>query len=190
MNSMVILIRCREFLIAQKQRVEPLALTELEIFVHLDRFEWADLDADLAAHANRDVDVEDLRIKLGLAHVIRLLVVALSNIDALRRAFFLTNLARHTAQSGLRIFVVNQDRKIAVVLRQRNSLLRILHCDQPLLFEITSDEVTGRNRHSFEYARSNHLIISDRLLPSRYRRCRESPSHPRRCGPGTALQAQ
>src|SRR5207237_6118321 len=109
-------------------------------------------------------DVEDLRIKLGLAHVIRLLVVALSNIDALRRAFFLTNLARHTAQSGLRIVVVNQDRKIAVVLRQRNSLLRILHRYQPLLLEITSDEVTGRIRHSFEYARSHLFIISDRFI--------------------------
>src|SRR5437899_11787831 len=98
MNSMVILVRLREFLFAQKQRVETLALSELEMFIHLDRFKWADLDADLAAHANRDVDVEHLRIKLGLAHVIGLLVVALNNIDALRRAFFLTNLARHAAQ--------------------------------------------------------------------------------------------
>src|SRR5439155_18026232 len=138
----------------QKQRVEPLALTQFEIFVHLDRFKWADLDADLAAHADRDVDVEDLRIKLGLAHVIRLLVVALNNIDALRRAFFFTNLARHAPQPGLRIVVVNQYRKSAVVLRQRNSLLRILHRYQPLLFEITSDEVTARNRQSFEFLRS------------------------------------
>src|SRR5947199_9094975 len=101
MNFVVILVRLREFLFAQKQRVEPLALTQFEIFVHLDRFKWADLDANLAAHANRDVDVEDLRLKLGLAHVIRLLVVALNNIDALRRAFLLSNLARYAPTPGL-----------------------------------------------------------------------------------------
>src|SRR5438128_2219534 len=107
-----------------------------------------------------------------------------------RPAFFLTNLARHAPQPGLRIVVVNQDRKVAVVLRQRNSLLRILHRDQAVLLEITSDEVTRRNRHPLEYARTNHLIVSDRLLPSRYRRCRGSPSHRRRCGPGKDLRAR
>ena len=108
MNPMIIFVRLRKFVFAQQQRIEPFALTQFKILVHLDRFKRTNLHANLAAHANRDVDVEDRRIKLRLAHVIGLLVVALNNIDALRRAFLLANFARHAAQPGLRIVgVVN-----------------------------------------------------------------------------------
>ena len=114
MDLVIILVRFGKLLFAQKQVIESLALTQLEFLVHLDRLERTDLDANLAAHADRDVDVEHLRVKLRFAHVIGLLVVALDDVDALRRTFLLANLARHAAQSRLRIVaVVNQERKIA-----------------------------------------------------------------------------
>src|SRR5712691_8592865 len=52
--------------------------------------------------------------------------------------------------------VVNQERKVAIVFRQRNALLRVLHRDQALLHEITSDEVPGRDCHPLKYARPDH----------------------------------
>src|SRR6266404_4077625 len=179
---MVIGIRLRQLVLAQKQCVESLAFTELKFLVHFDRFERTNLDANLAAHTDRDIDVEYRRIKLRLAHVIGLLVFALNNIDALRRAFLLADLARHAAQTGFRIVaVVREERKVAIVLGQRNALLRILHRDQTILLEITSDEVPGRDRHSLEYARADHAYFIDPLLPSRYQRCRESPLRQRQC---------
>src|SRR6516162_6776192 len=108
--------------------IESLALTQLEFLVHLDRFEWTDFDTNLAAHADRDVDVEHLWVKLRFAHVIGLFVVALDDVNALRRTFFLTNLARHAAQPRVRIVaVVDQERKIPVIFRKWTALLRVLH---------------------------------------------------------------
>src|ERR1044071_1963742 len=95
----------------------------LNLLVHFDRFKRADFDANLAAHTNGDVNVEDLWIKLRLAHVIGLLVVALDDVNALWRTFFLANLTRHAAQARLLIFaIVNQKRKVAIVFRKRNAL--------------------------------------------------------------------
>ena len=86
--------------------IESLALTQLKFLVHLDRLERTNLDANLAAHADRDIDVEHLRVKLRFAHVIGLSVVALNDVDALRRTFFLANLAGDAAQARVRIVVV------------------------------------------------------------------------------------
>src|SRR5436190_10137378 len=157
MNLVIIPVRFGKLLFAQKQVIEPLAFTQLEILVHLDGFEWTHLDANLATHADRDVDVEHLRIKLRFAHVIGLFVVTLDDVDALRRTFLLAYFARHAAQSRMLIVpVVNQEREISIVFRKWTALLRILHGDQPLLVEITSDEVSRGDRHPFEYARANH----------------------------------
>src|SRR5579864_8338765 len=129
-------------LFPKQQIIEAFALTQLEVLIHFDRFERANFDANLAAHANRDVDVEYCRVKLRFSYVIRFLILALNNIDALRRAFFLANLAGHTAQTSFRILgVINKDWKIAVILRQRTSFFRILYCNQAVLPEITSDEI-------------------------------------------------
>src|SRR5215469_17394248 len=107
--------------------IESLALTQLEFLVHFDRLEWTDLDTNLAAHADRDVDIEHLRIKLRLAHVIGLFVLALDNVNALRRTFLLANFARHAAQPRMWIIaIVNEKRKIPIILRKRTALLRIL----------------------------------------------------------------
>src|SRR4029077_19792045 len=141
--------------------IEPLALTQLEFTIHLDRLKWTNLDANLAAHADRDVDVEYLRIKLRFAHVIGLFVVALNDVDALRRTFLLANFARHAAQARVGIVVVvNQERKISIILRKRTALLRVLHGNQALLLEITSDKVPCRDGHSLEYPCANHRSTS------------------------------
>src|SRR4029077_17377277 len=141
--------------------IESLALTQLKFLVHLDRLERTDLDANLAAHAHRDVDVEHLRVKLRFTHVIGLFVVALDDVNALRRTFLLANLASDAAQAGVRILaVINEKWKIPIVLRQRIPFFRILIRDQPLLVEITSDEVPRGHRHSLEYARADHRSTS------------------------------
>jgi hypothetical protein len=69
------------------------------VLIHLDRVEGADLDADLAAHADRDIDVEDLGALEGLA----LLIALHDDVDALRRALLLADLAGHAAQRAHRV---------------------------------------------------------------------------------------
>ena len=137
--------------------IESLALTQFKIFVHFDRFKRTNLDANLAAHADRNVDVEHRRIKLRFADVIRLLVLALSNIDALRRAFLFANLTGNAAQAGVGIVSIkNQEREISIILRQRTALFRILHRNQAILFEITSGKIPERYRHSLENPSADH----------------------------------
>src|SRR5439155_7650012 len=141
-DFVIVIVRLREILFSQKQCVETFAPAEFEILVHLNRFKRTNLDADLAAHANRDVDVEHLWIKLRFAHVIGLLVFAFNDINALRRTFLLAYLARHTAQPRVWIIaVIKQKRKITIIIRKRIALLGILHCDQAFLVEIASDKI-------------------------------------------------
>src|SRR6185503_12282866 len=159
MNLVIIAVGFGKLLFAQKQVIEPLALTQLEFLVHLDRLKWTDLDANLAAHADRDVDVEHLWVKLRFAHVIGLFVVALNDVDALRRAFLLANFARHAAQPRVRIVPIeNENRKIPVIFGKRTALFGVLHRSQALLLEITSDEVPCRDGHSLEYTCANHSV--------------------------------
>src|SRR4029077_7854137 len=161
MDLVIIPVRFGKLLFAQKQVIEPLALTQLEFLVHLDCLERTNLDANLAAHAHRDVDVENLRIKLRFAHVIGLFVVAFDDVDALRRTFFLANLAGDTAQARLGIVVVeNQEREISVIFRKWTAFLRVLHRGQAILLEITSDKVPCGDGHSLEYACANHRSTS------------------------------
>src|SRR6516162_365834 len=141
--------------------IESLALTQLEFLVHFDRLERTDFDTNLAAHTDRNVDIEHLRIKLRFTHVIGLFVLALDNVNALRRTFLLANFARHAAQPRVRIVaVVNQERKIPVIFRKGTALLRVLHGNQPFLLKITSDKVPRRDGHSLEYSCANHRSTS------------------------------
>src|SRR5215813_2433164 len=140
--------------------IESLALTQLEFLVHLNRLEWTDLDTNLAAHADRDVDVEHLWVKLWFTHVVGLFVLALNDVDALWRTFFLANFTCHAAQPRVRIVsVINKKRKIPVIFRQWSQHFRILHRNQAFLLEITSDKVPRRDGHSLEYACANHRFV-------------------------------
>ena len=98
-NFVVILVRLGELLLVPQQRAEAVGGAQLVVGVHLDGVEGADLDADLAAHADGNVDVENLGIELRLADGIRLLVRAFFNEDALRRAFFFADEAGDAAQA-------------------------------------------------------------------------------------------
>src|SRR5262249_15286537 len=160
MNSMIIVVRLRQIILAHQQRIKAFATTQLKVLVHLDRLKWANFDTNLAAHANRDIDVENLWVKLLFTHIIGLLVIALNDINALRWTFLFTNLAGDAAQTCVPIFAIkNEDRQIPVVLRQRHPHLRILHCYQTFVIEITPDKVSRGNCHSLEYARANHCIV-------------------------------
>src|SRR5690606_13346156 len=112
---------------------------------------------DLAAHAHRDVDVEHRRIELRLADMVRLLVLALLDVDALRRAFLLADLARHAAQAGLRIVpVVHEKGKLPETLLQLHPFLGILNGHEPFPPEVRADEVAARLRHSLDESGSKH----------------------------------
>ena len=58
MDLVVVLVRFGEFVAIEQQAAEAVVGGELELDVHLDGVERADLDADLAAHADGDIDVE------------------------------------------------------------------------------------------------------------------------------------
>ena len=88
-------------------------MLQVVLDVHLDGVEGADFNADLAAHADGDVDVEDGGVELGFADGVGLLVLALLDEDALGRAFLLADLAGDAAQSRLPVgAVVDQERKL------------------------------------------------------------------------------
>src|SRR5207253_1386312 len=76
-DATIIVVRLRQIILAHQQRIETFATAKLEFLVHLDRLKWANLDANLAAHANGDINVEDFCVKLWFADVIGLLVFAL-----------------------------------------------------------------------------------------------------------------
>src|ERR1051326_829629 len=153
MDAVVIRVRFGELTLVEQQTAESVRLSDLECRVHFDGFERADLDTDLAAHANRYVNVEHRRIKLRFAHVVGLFVLALFDVDALRWTFLLANLASHTAQPGVRVIAVEkQERKVARRFLGRQTLLRILNRGQPVLLDIAADEVPGRFRQAFDDA--------------------------------------
>jgi hypothetical protein len=68
MNLVVVLVRLREMIAIEEQSAEAIRRAQFKLGVHLDRFERTDFDADLAAHADRDIDVEARRINLHLAY--------------------------------------------------------------------------------------------------------------------------
>src|ERR1043166_151969 len=150
MDFVIIAVRLGKLFLLKEQMIEPLSLTKLEVLVHLDRLERADFDANLAAHADGNVDVESCRIKLRLPDVVRFLIFALNYIDALRRTFLLADLASHAAQPGVRIVAVkNQEGKVAIIFGKRDTFFRILDRDEALFFEIASREIAKGNRHPF-----------------------------------------
>ena len=150
MNAMIMSVGLRELMLVQEQAAKPIAIAQLEFGVHFNRLERAHLDTNLAAHANREVDVENGGIQLHLPLIIRFLILALDDVNALGRAFFLADLARDAAQSLLRsIAIVDEKRKLPGRLRQHLSFFGILECGQPFLRHITAEEILRRDPHPF-----------------------------------------
>src|SRR5438128_4592952 len=114
-------------MLVEQQRFKSVGGAQLKFLIHLDRLEGADLNANLAAHANRDINVENGRVKLRLADVIGLFIFALCDVNALGRTFLLTNLASDAAQSGRGINAIkDQERKVAGVFLKRQALVGVL----------------------------------------------------------------
>ena len=124
MNGMIVVVGLRQIALVQEQSFETIKPTQLINLVHLDRIEWANLHANLAAHAYGDIDVENARMFLRLT----LFIALENNIDALWRTFLFADLAGNTAKSFLWIAaVMDQKWKIAGVLLQQKPLLGILN---------------------------------------------------------------
>src|SRR5205814_7807985 len=133
MDFPIILVGPGELMFVEQQPAEAVAVAQLEFRVHLDGLERADLDANLAAHANRDVDIENVRVELRFANVIRLFVLALFDVNALWGTFLLASLAGHTTHPGARILAAeNEERKIARSSLGRQTVFGILDRRQPV----------------------------------------------------------
>ena len=112
MNGMIIIVGLCQIALVQEQSLKTIYPTQFIDLVHLNRIEGANLDANLATHADGDIDVENTRMFLRLS----LFVAVKNDIDALWRTFFFADLAGDTAKSFLRIAaVMDQKRKIARV---------------------------------------------------------------------------
>src|ERR1035438_1355625 len=153
----VVIIRLRQLFFSLQQGAEPVAGAQLILDVHLDGIERADLNADLAAHADRDVNVEGLRLELQLASVVGFPGGVLDDIDALGRTFLLADQASHAAQALLPIFtIMHQEREVARRLCLRQPLLGILYRHEPVFLDVTAQKVPRRLRHAFEDALAQH----------------------------------
>src|SRR4029077_3959733 len=129
---------------------ETVSRTQFKFGIHLDCFERTHLDANLAAHAYRNIDVEYCGIELRFAHVIGLPVLAFDDVNALRRAFLFANLARYAAQARVWVLAIDkQERKVARGFLLRQPFLWILDVRQPLFFDITAQEISGGLAHAF-----------------------------------------
>ncbi len=159
MNMVVVLVRFRQLLAIEQQSAEAVVGAQLKIRVHLDGLEGAHLNADLAAHAHRDIDIEFCGVDLRLADVVRLLVLALLDVDALGRALFLADLAGDAAQPFLPVGpVIHQKRKYARVLRRRYPLLRILDGRQALFRDEAAGEILRRLGQPLQYSLTQQCV--------------------------------
>ena len=151
MNPAVMLVRFDQLVLGQQQAAEAVVRAQFKLGVHLDGVERTNFDANLAAHAHRNINVKHGGIKLGLSFVIRLLVLAFDDVNALRRAFLLANLTGHAAQSLLRVVaIINQKGKLPGVFLGRQAFLGILHGGEPVLRDVTPEEIPGGHRHALD----------------------------------------
>jgi len=145
-NVIVVLVRFGELLLIQEEGSEAVGGGEFEVGVHLDGVEGADLDADLAAHADGDIDVEFSGIELGFADGVGLFVRALFDEDALGGTLFFADLAGDAAHALLPIFaVVDEEGEIAVIGRQLGLHLGIFLGDVASRIVEAAHEIFGRD---------------------------------------------
>ena len=127
------LVGLGQFFAVVQQPTEAISRAELKLRIHFYGFKRANFYANLAAHAYGDIDIEARRIKLLLAHIVRLLIRALDDVNALGRTLFLAYLASHATQACLPVrTVVDQERKVPRSLNWGDPLLRILDRSEPV----------------------------------------------------------
>ena len=157
MNLAIVVVGFGELMFVDEQAAEAIRGAQLEFRVHLDGFKRTDLGADAAAHADGEINIERGRVKLLLVLVIRFLVLALDDVDALGRTFLFANLTRHAAHTFHRIIAVeHEERKLARVLDGRGAFLRILHRGQTLVADVTAEEIPRSLRHTFDDSFAKH----------------------------------
>src|ERR1700679_1934745 len=157
MNLVKIIVRLGQLLSPPQQAPKAVIRTQFKSGIHFDRVERAHFNTDLAAHTYRNIDVENSRVKLRFAQIIWLLVFALFNEDALRRALFFTNLARHTSQALLPVVaVIDEERKVPRRLRLRQPFLRKLNGGQPVLADVAAKEILSRLRQPLQDTFTKH----------------------------------
>ena len=156
-NLVVVLVGLGEPLLVEQKAAEAVVGAEVVVHIHLDGVEGADFNADLAAHADGDVDIEDGRVGLQLADGVGLLVGALLDEDALGRTLLLADLTGDAAHSGLPVrAIVDQEGKAARSLNLRDAFLGILDRDQPVFADVAAEKVSGSLREAFEDAITDH----------------------------------
>jgi hypothetical protein len=150
-------------------------MTEFKFGVHFDRVEGTDLDAYLATHADREVNVENAGLVLKLAQVIGLLGLVLDDVDAPGRALDLADQAGDTPQALGWVFpVVHEEREHPGVFRGGNLFFRILDGRQTISLDVTPDEISGRRRQTVDQAAAEHAA---RLAEFRAKSSGEGTAH-------------
>ena len=159
MNRVVVLVGFRELFAIEEQGAEAVGRRDLENLIHLDGVEGADLDADLAAHANGSIDVKDCWIQLGFAGGVRFIDGALVDVDAFRRALLLADLARDATERahGINGVFGDEEREIAVGLGQLRRHLRILERRETRGIMEAAREVLRGDGQSFDYSGTEHV---------------------------------
>ena len=144
MDLVVVLVGLCEALFGPKKIAEATRGAGFKVIVHLDGIEGADFDADLAAHADRDIDVESLGIELRLTDSVRLFVGALLDEDALRRALFFADKAGDAAQAGLRVrTVIDEKREVARGFDAGGALFGVLDGGKAIFIDVAAEKVSG-----------------------------------------------
>jgi hypothetical protein len=143
----------RELVAVDEEAFEAVAGRDFVVVIHLDGIKGAGLDAELAAHADGEVDVEDLGFLLHAAFFVALG----DDVDALGRAFFFADAAGDAAQAGDGVVaVVNEEGETAEVLREFVAFFRILDGGEPLGIVVAADEVFRRDVEAFDDAGAEH----------------------------------
>ena len=66
-NAMIILVGLGQLVLSEKEAFKAVTLSMLKIAIHADGFKGADLDTYLAPHADRDINIKGLGLKLHFA---------------------------------------------------------------------------------------------------------------------------
>src|SRR5688572_15920423 len=157
MQLVVILVRFGQAIFVQKQTFKTIHVAQLEFRVHLDGFERTYFHANLAAHADGHIDVEDFGVLLRAAF----LVTFEHDVNTLGWTVLLANLTRDAAQSFFRVVAVeDQKRKVAGVLLKGLAFFRIFDRDQARLIGVAADEVPRRFDKTFGNAFADHRSTS------------------------------
>ena len=128
-----------QLVLSEKEAFKAVTLSILKIAIHADGFKGADLDTYLAPHADRDINIKGLGLKLHFAQKVRFLNGVLFNVDTLRRTLLFTDLTRNASQACFPVVsVVDKKGKITRILLGGDLLLGIFHRCETLWIVETS----------------------------------------------------